>query len=277
MAAGPAHIIVTVDTTEAIELGDFVAMFTALSSQYSNYIKSAHPELIPEAKIFIRELRAGSIIADLIPFAKMFGLDSIVPYMQQIDIIADFVVKYGHMLAPFLAAKAIPAEEAPPTAVSDLNDFFGTVAAIANDTNGHAKIEAATYEDGQKKVRAAIKFDTSQARSAVETIAAERVRLESTQHGVKKRVLMVFTQTNVKVPPLEKRTSERVIIEEIAPADKPLVYASGLAEQQIKHEIKDAEENVYKKGFMVDVAIIRKRNKIVAYKVINLHQVIDCD
>jgi hypothetical protein len=86
---------------------------------------------------------------------------------------------------------------------------------------------------------------------------------------------MLFVQSNIKRPAMEKRTGERVIIEEIAKADRPLIYASELAEQQIKHEMIEADENVYKKGFVVDIYIETKNDRPVAYKVTNLHQVID--
>jgi hypothetical protein len=52
-----------------------------------------------------------------------------------------------------------------------------------------------------------------------------------------------------------KRTGERVAIEEISPRDLPLIYASDLAEQRIKHEVREADDNVYKKGFIVDVNV----------------------
>ena len=55
----------------------------------------------------------------------------------------------------------------------------------------------------------------------------------------------------------------------------PLIYASELAEQQIKHEIAEAEENVFKKGFVVDVNVEMRAAKPIAYKVTHLHQVFD--
>ena len=272
LMAGQAHIIVTIDTKDPVELGDFVAAFTSLSSQYHQYIAENHPSLRSEAKIFITEIRPGSIIADLIPFAKIFGLTTVVPIMEQIDIVVDFVDKYGAKIVSLFTkdqADMITTKE------SDLNDFFGAVSAIAKDKDGSAAIEAAYFEDGKREVKAAFRFTTTDARTAIETIARERVRLEGKLHETKQRVLMTFTQTNVKTARVDKRTSERVVIEEISPTDRPLVYASELAEQQIKHEITEADENVFKKGFMVDVSIMRKDDKIAAYKVINVHQVID--
>ena len=48
---------------------------------------------------------------------------------------------------------------------------------------------------------------------------------------------MVFTQANVKDTPVGRKSGERVMIEEIADKELPLVYAPDLAEQRIKHEI----------------------------------------
>jgi len=158
---------------------------------------------------------------------------------------------------------------------SDLKDFLGSVAAIANDPDGKASIEAAYFEDGKKDIRAAIRFTTPEARRATENIEAHRRALQATEHALHERVLMRFVQSNIKRTPMEKRTGERVIIEEIARADRPLIYASELAERQIKHEMIEADENVYKKGFVVDVYIETKNDRPVAYKVTNLHQVID--
>jgi hypothetical protein len=86
---------------------------------------------------------------------------------------------------------------------------------------------------------------------------------------------MVFIQANIKDAPVGKKTSERVKIEQIADRDLPLVYASALAEQRIKHEIQVADENVFKRGFIVDVNVETLGGRPVAYRVTNLHQVID--
>ncbi len=88
-------------------------------------------------------------------------------------------------------------------------------------------------------------------------------------------MLMVFTQSNVKDVATGKRTGERVLIEDISQRDLPLIYASELAEQRIKHEVRDADENVYKKGFIVDVNVQLAGGRPAGYRVTNLHQVID--
>jgi predicted nucleic acid-binding Zn ribbon protein len=55
----------------------------------------------------------------------------------------------------------------------------------------------------------------------------------------------------------------------------PLIYASDLAEQRIKHEISEADDNVFRKGFIVDVNVETRGGRPVAYRIANLHQVIE--
>jgi len=53
------------------------------------------------------------------------------------------------------------------------------------------------------------------------------------------------------------------------------MYGSEVAEGRIKHEIREADDNVFKKGFVVDVMVKLRSGKPVAYSVTNVHDVID--
>jgi hypothetical protein len=109
----------------------------------------------------------------------------------------------------------------------------------------------------------------------VEEIELHQAQIERKTHADYQRVLMIFKQANVKGTPVGKRTGELVQIEAISDRELPLIYASDLAEQRIKHEILEAKENVFQKGFVVDVNLETKGGRPVAYRVTNLHQVFD--
>ena len=67
--------------------------------------------------------------------------------------------------------------------------------------------------------------------------------------------MMLFTRSDVGNATVGKRSGERVIIEEVHGKALALMYASEMAEEWIKHEIREAEDNIYKKGFVVDVNV----------------------
>src|SRR5947209_1319467 len=91
------HILLNIETKRPIELGDFVSAFSSIASQYEKFVRSEYPELAGDAKIYVREVRAGSIEADLIPWAVQ-GLSSVVNVIEQILIVEKFVRTYGDML-----------------------------------------------------------------------------------------------------------------------------------------------------------------------------------
>lgn len=270
MQGGAPHIIVHIDTESPIEIGDFVGVFTSVASQYQKFIRANYPELSDDADIYVREVRPGSIEADLIPWA-LATLAPLVSTMENILIVDTFVRTYGDRLRAYLS----PGGRDPQATSGDLKDFYRQVAAIAKDRNGSVAIESATYEDGRKQVRAAIKFNTTEARKAIEQIEAHQRELEYRANVIHERVLMVFRQSNIKDVEVGKRSGERVVIEAISKKELALIYASELAEKRIKHEIREADDNVYKKGFIVDVSVEMHDNRPVAYRVTNIHQVVD--
>jgi hypothetical protein len=152
---------------------------------------------------------------------------------------------------------------------------MGSLASIANDPDGSASLEVAVFEDGKKKIKAAVKFTTREAVRGVENIEQHRKRLERKDSADYRRVLMVFRQANVKDSAVGKRTGEWIMVEEISDRELPLIYASDLAEQRIKHEIREADDNLFKKGFIVDINVQTTGGRPVGYRVTNLHQVID--
>jgi hypothetical protein len=269
MDTQPAHLILTLKTRDPIEVKDFITAFTAVAGQYEDFVKEHYPDLKSESATYVREVRAGSIQADLIPVLSSAFTTGIL-IMDQALIVEQFIRSYGEKLRVYLRGGRIE-----PTDKSDLKDFMGQVAAIANDPDGTGTIDHAYFEDGVKKIKAGIKFNTPEARTAVRQIEKQRRDMERETTADYQRVLMVFSQSNTKDIDLHKRSGDRVVIEEISPSDRPLIYASDLAEQRIKHEIREADENVFKKGFIVDVNVQSQGGRPVGYRVTNVHQVID--
>ena len=70
--------------------------------------------------------------------------------------------------------------------------------------------------------------------------------------------------------------SEPIEIEDFARMFKALAltYGSQMAEERVRHEIRDDEYNVYKKGFVVDVNVQKRNGKPVAYSVTHVHQIV---
>jgi hypothetical protein len=264
----PVILTLTINNSQPIELTAFVGAFTSLAAEYRRSVR-ANDDLEDEATIYVKEVRSGSIIADLIPLVAP-ALPIIASHAEQIWQAVEFVDKWADRIKK-LSQGIVP----EGFGRSDLKIFSDATAAIARDPDASATLEAATFEDGKRQVRAAFKFQTKEAKSVTQTIDAEYERIESQTNDTALRVLMVFTRSDINDAPTDKRSGERVLIGEICDRELPLIYASELSEQRIKHEVREADDNIFKKGFVVDVLVLKKGERPIAYKVTHVHDVID--
>ncbi|KEO90771.1 hypothetical protein EH31_06960 [Erythrobacter longus] len=164
-----------------------------------------------------------------------------------------------------------PSGRLPDASKSELGDFLRTVQPVAHDSNG--TLSLAVYENDDCRV--AFQFDTREARDVEANILAQTAEMNQTEDADHKRVLMVFTRTNVSHAQTGKRSGELVEIETLNSRPLPIVYASRLAEERIRHEIADGDDNVYKKAFDVDVNVEMRAGKPIAYRLVAVHDVID--
>jgi hypothetical protein len=266
MERGQPFIRLKLDVKEPIELGEFVGAFTALAGEFDRYERAASPGTPPDTTLFVRDVRDGCIVAEIVKWGVAgFGV------LGGANVLAEFVKNYGSRLGVYkeVGGRATDATKA------ELKDFSAQVAAIASNPNSSLSVAAIEVENGEEKVRAVFRFDTAEARDIQQRVEEHRREMDHNSRADHERVLMVFTRSDVGNATLGKRSGENVRIEAISNKPRPIIYASEMAAAEIKHEIADAEDNVYKKGFVVDVNVESRNGKPVAYSVKTLHQIID--
>jgi hypothetical protein len=260
----PLSIELRIVVDQPVELVDFVSQFTAIASQYEKFIKINYPDLQGDAQIFVREMRSGSILADLIPWTL-----SVIEQMDRLQIVERFVRDYGGRILAYTK----PGGRDSDANKGDLKDIMDAVTAISNDPDGRAELKVISYEDGKRDVRAHIQFSTKEAQVVVGEVEQHKIELDKTGRVDRERVLMFFKRTDKGEAPLGKRSGERVVIEEISDKDLALAYASNIAEDRIKDEIRHSV--VYERGFIVDVNVQTKGGKPALYTVTHVHDIID--
>ena len=89
------------------------------------------------------------------------------------------------------------------------------------------------------------------------------------------RVLMRFVRPSIEPTKAHRRTGQRALIEDIH--DKPLsvLYVSDMARERVDHEMKEAEGNVFRLLFDVDVNVEFSAGKPVAFRIMAVHDVTD--
>ena len=269
MEKAPVVLTLTINNSQPIKLTDFVTAFISLSREYSSTVKASEDFSDEEAEIYVKEIRPDSIVADLIPIA-MSVVPLVVTEADKVLLAVETVDRWRERFTALLKG-TIP-EDASKT---DLKTWAGAVASVARDPDASSTLEAATFEDGKREVRAAFTFNSREAKQVEDVIEAEFKRMGERKEADFKRVLMVFTRSDVGDVPVGRPSGERVLIEEISEKPLALTYGSELAEERIKHEIRESDDNIFKKGFNVDVRVQTSGGRPVAYSIMEVHGVIE--
>lgn len=275
MDSGAPYIRLKLDTDEPIEMGEFVGAFTSIASQYDRYIRATRPDADPEATLFIKEIKQGCIEAELIPWVAgtAVAVGGTITFAAAANTLGEFVERYGKLLGFYKKDGA----RSPDATLGELGEIIDQVAPIASAPGAALEVAAIEFESGQAKAKVLFKFDTSEARQ-IKKNASDHLRvMQATANATHTRVTMIFVQSNSKPAKSgAKRTGDRVVIDRISPGrDVALSYASDLAEKAIKHHIREAEDNIYHKGFDVDVIAELRNGKPITYRVTHLHGVFD--
>ena len=261
------HITITLDRSDdVIDLVDFAAMFAGLGSQFDNYMKERHPEIHGHARMGIRQMKEGSIIAELAAVV----VPQAIAAMDAAVIMRDFMALIKNRYATLSNGRYLEGAKK-----QDLKDIADSVAAIAKDANAKATYEHREYDEtGNLKNEERFSLETVSAKKISEIAEFQRTELDKTEGVDHLRVSMVFTRADVGDANLDRRSNEYVLIEEINPGSLPLIYQSELAERRIKTEIRGAG-NVFRKGFVVNVNVRRRYGKPIAYAVVDVQNVFD--
>jgi hypothetical protein len=269
MSDAKAILRLRISTEEPVEIDAFVGAFTSLAEEYRREIRENYPDADGDARIFVKEVRKKCIEADLIPY--VVAAAPFIAHMDQVVIVEQFVRSWGSRISALVSGNL--SGWSPKK--SELKSLVDATEAIARDPNASSTLEAVTFEDGKNEIRAAFQFKTDDAKSAQVTIDGVYRELEAPTGADHERVLMIFTRSDTGKATVGKRSGERVLIEEVHNRALALMYASELAEERIKHEIREAEDNIYKKGFVVDVNVRMVGGKPSVFAVTNVHDIID--
>ena len=261
------HITITLERTdEVIDLVDFAAMFAGLGSQFDEFIKERNPEVHGHARMGIRKLQEGSIIAEL---AAVIVPDAIAT-MDSAVIMRDFLTLLRGRYGTLSRGRYLEGAKK-----RDLRAVVESVGAIAKDANAKATYEHLQYDkNGKLESEERFSLETNMARTISDTAEKQKIDLDKTEGVDHLKVSMVFTRADVGDSPLDRRSGEQVLIEELSEQSLALIYQSELAERRIKSEIRDAG-SVFRKGFVVNVNVRRRHNKPIAYALVHVEDVFD--
>lgn len=266
LTADAARIEVIIANHDPLDLIDFTASLTAMAREHESRLKASNPKIdIDETRLLIVDIRKGSVVLELLPI-----LAPIISTAEVTNTAVAFVEHLGRAFS--ILQKPKGRIENPTTA--QLKNMSDAVQVIANDSAGQLKI-AAKYQNGQ--VIQEFIVTKAEAMQIAQNAYDQRKEIEKKESAEFKMVLMRLHQTSADSLKIDKRTSEKGIVERIDGTPRTLIYASDLAGQRIKSEILQADGNPFQKGFIVDLDVETVNGSPRVYRIVEVHDVIDLD
>jgi len=247
-------LTIKICNSKPIELIDFTECFLGVGQQYIRFL-TRNPE-VAEAKdirLFIKEVRPGSTIADLIPLAP-YAL----PFIQNVNSIIGFS-RYMHDFTKYL----LGAEDRPKNIEKpDFEQFNKITMPVSKDNSSQFNLTAVVNGG----IHQTFNFGHLEANAMQNTIAREIATLAKPIERLQKKVLLYWYQARNDP---KSKVGDKAIIESITTTPLKTIFAF----DSLKHEMLFvAQDNPFYYAYIVDVVVDTIQERPVTYKIVEFYE-----
>ena len=247
---------VCIENTSPIELLDLTSSLVSLNNQYASYVKrNTVDNVSSNAKLYIKEIRNGSTILELVELAVI----TMLPFAENVNTIVGFA-GYCKVVFDYLTGKS---GSKPELSISDYRDFSNIVNPVVADRGAVMKI--GTVVNGDLNVTFAADNISSNALQNYSKREIEAMR-KTEMAGVHMDVLMTWDQASGNI---KNNTKNKGVIDAIYPN---LALKILFDDERVKREILYGDDNPLVTVYRVDVKVETSQGRPVAYRVIKLHE-----
>lgn len=247
-------LTVKISNSEPVELADFAKSMMSLANDYESR-QTATPTL--PAKLYIKEIRSGSIIAELAPLMPLAG-QLLIEHYDQIQNYAEHL----HRLIGWLLGKN---EKPDNVNQRQLTNISNIVSPAVNDTGAQINIGAINAE-GNSVINIHINHPEACAVQNNAKRAAKQMQQQEqkVQMGDYPQVIMYWAQA------APEKYTDQAVIETIWPKPVKIVMPDDM-----KKEMLLSEPYPFSKGFLIDVNVQTIEGRPKLYKVLNYYTTVE--
>lgn len=248
-------LTVTIDHKGPIELAALSDSFHALAEQHARVASQLGADLNgDEVRLFVREIRSGSIIVELVALAA-----TMTPLVGGIQTVVKFGEKLRDMIEYFRARRdTLP----PDTSTADVAALERVLNPVAGDRGAALNIVA--RENAQVVVT--VNVPSNDANAIQNRARHHRAMQKMPESGYHSKVLLYFQQ--VRGEP-DASTGDRAVVESISPKPVKAIFSSEAVKSAI---LSDA---IFKKAYVVDVDVHTIQGKPYLYKILDVFESFD--
>ncbi|MDY0270410.1 hypothetical protein [Trichloromonas sp.] len=253
---GLAKLTIEIDNSKPVELIELSQSFQSFADEYRRYLLRKEEQAIADdIKLYIKEIRSGSIIADLVALSAIA-----LPFVEN----SNTIIGFGDYLKKAFDYLTGKSENKPNLEKANYENLARIIEPIAKDNA--SQINCSTIVNGNLVVN--VHLD-SPAANAAQNVANREIRaLKEPTTGLKEKVLLHWYQARNDA---KSTTGDKAIIESIQKGPVKAIFAHA----GIKAKMLLDAENPFIHAYVVDVVVETINDRPALYKIIDVHEKID--
>lgn len=256
------RLVIKIDNKQPVELIDLTKSLISLASQFDKYSsKFGGSKESQEAKLYVKEIKSGSIIVELVELAT----NGMIPFTESSNTILDFAGHLKSVVDFFTKDKG----HKPELSSVDYKEISAIINPIAKDNA--SKMEVTTTINGGVNLNFYV--NSKEASKIQDSCKTEIDNLKLAQHidGVNERVVLTWYQARSDPKSIQ---GNKGVIEEISERAMNIIFDSEELKEQMLH---NNDINPLNTAFVVDVKIQSIQGVPKIYKVLKLHEYFEID
>jgi hypothetical protein len=255
------RLVIKISNKDPIDLMDLTNSLSSFATQFSKFVEiNGQFKEAKEAKLFVKEIKSGSVIVELVEYATI----SVLPFLENTNTIIEFSKYCSKVFNYFLNGEG----QKPDLTKNDIKDFSSIIEPVAKDNASQLNISSVVNGN----VYLTINYDSRESNAIQNSLNREREMLKEAiiDDNVFEKVLLVWFQARGD---LKSKAGNKAIVEDISKKEMNIIFD----DDSIKEKMLLSETNPFKKAYVVDLKIMNANGKPTAYKIIDFHESIELD
>lgn len=248
-----AMLQVRINNTRPIDLIDYAQSMLNLGNEYSSFINKTDIHLSSDdIKLYVKEIRTGSIITELVAIAP-----TLMPFMEHSNTVLDFA---NHIKVSFdyLLGKGSKPQDLDKDGLKRISKF---VEPIANDNGSVMQIDASN-----NKGEIHIHLNSEGANAIQNRAHKELEKMKEPVIGLHKQVVLYWSQARN-----DNKKGDKAVIESISDREVKVIYDT----EELKYRMIHEQPHIFDTAYVVDVYVETIRDKPVVYKIVAFHDTVE--
>jgi hypothetical protein len=250
-----AKLTIKIENKRPIEITDFTDSFNSLANQYYKYLSENESfKLSQDTKLYIKEIRSGSIITELSDLVPL-----VIPFVENSNSVIEFT---GFLKKGFDYFLGKTEEKPKDFDLKDCNNFNNIIKPIAKD-NGSNVIFNGDWNF--ENVTVNFNFNSVEANAIQNGIQREKENLKEPTKNIQHKVLFYWDSAKYDE---KSKSVDRGFIDSVS--FKPLRVS--FDDDYTKRLMLDIEENPFHLAYIVDVEVMDIQGIPSVYKILKMHE-----